>query len=78
MSIPEHPAIVRIERTGCGTALCADGPRCSVCGAPIEYGECYGEWNGRRVCAACADDEWDELTPRERLERLGYDTVLYI
>ncbi len=50
------------------------GVRCSRCLTELQKGELYGECGGRVVCAECVDEEWAELTKREKLEMLGFDT----
>lgn len=49
------------------------GLRCDRCGCEFFVGDSYGKMNGEKVCADCADEEWKELTPEEKLELLGFD-----
>ena len=44
---------------------------CRRCGGEIWAWE---DGEGRAICPDCADDEWRELLPGEKLELLGYDT----
>ncbi|MBQ1729516.1 MAG: hypothetical protein IIZ91_05625 [Oscillospiraceae bacterium] len=48
---------------------------CRRCGGEIWAWEEFGEdGEGRAVCSDCAEDEWRELLPGEKLELLGYET----
>lgn len=68
----EHPTISRALRTG------YPAPHkpllCDTCKDEISSHEIHGECDGRIICTDCIEDEWKELTAREKFERLGYDS----
>ena len=72
----EHPDITRVLRDGIvddSPALC-----CHVCGYVFEIGEHYGMGDEGAICANCVDEEWDDMTDRERIEMIGYTAQLFI
>lgn len=72
----EHPAITRVLRDGIvddSPALC-----CHVCGCSIEFGEHYGMGEKGAICVSCVDEEWDDMTDRERIDMMGYTVQLFI
>lgn len=50
--------------------------RCDTCKEVIQPGETYGEWDGRKACSDCIEDEWKELTASEKFVALGYNSKL--
>lgn len=48
---------------------------CTSCRQPIYYGEVYGEYNGKRVCLDCLENEWRSLSDSEKFARLDYHPV---
>ena len=46
---------------------------CDTCKDEISSHEIYGERDGHIICTDCIEDEWKELTAKEKFERLGYD-----
>jgi hypothetical protein len=68
----EHPAITRTLATGYPEPY--KPLLCDTCKDVIQPGEYYGECDGRLICSDCIEDEWKELTAKEKFERLGYNT----
>ena len=68
----EYPAISHALRTGYPTQH--KPLLCDTCKEVIQTGEYYGECDGRITCTDCIEDEWKELTAKEKFERLGYDS----
>lgn len=46
---------------------------CDTCKDEIQPNETYGECDGRLICSDCIEDEWKELTAKEKFVALGYD-----
>jgi|GEM_PF-5662899 len=70
----QHVLVTQIERTGYPAALRIDrAPLCARCGQAIAPFTAYGQYDGRAVCPDCIDDEWRELTAREKFAALGFD-----
>lgn len=71
----QHPEITRALRTGYPRPEIrpAAAPVCQLCGYAVRPGELYGACDGKVLCGSCADDEWRELSPAEKLSLLGYD-----
>ena len=49
---------------------------CCRCGQGIYSWEDYGVRDGKRLCPDCLEEDWDELTSREKFRLLGYETVV--
>ena len=72
MKLPDHPDIATALATGYHKLY--KPLLCDTCKDVIQTGEYYGECDGRIICEDCIEDEWRELTAREKFERLGYDS----
>ena len=70
----EAPDITRTLRTGYPELY--KPLLCDTCKDVIQTGEYYGECDGRIICTDCIEDEWKELTAKEKFERLGYNSKL--
>jgi predicted metal-binding protein len=68
----EHPAISHALRTGYPAQH--KPLRCDTCKEVIQPSEHYGECDGRIICSDCIEDEWKELTAKEKFAALGYDS----
>ena len=67
----EHPTITHALRTGYPAPY--KPLLCDTCKEVIQPSEHYGECDGRIICTDCIEDEWKELTAKEKFERLGYN-----
>ena len=72
MNMLEHPAITNCERTGYPKHY--KPILCDRCKGVIQTGEYYGECDGRNICEECIEDEWKELSTKEKVIYLGYDS----
>ena len=72
----EHPDITRVLQDG----IVDDSPGlvCHVCGYVFAIGDHYGMGTNGAICAECVDEEWDEMTDKERIDMMGYVPQLFI
>ena len=75
MNMLEHPAITMIGQTGYHKPY--EPLICDICKDVIQIGEYYGECEGRNICEDCIEDEWKELTAKEKIICLGYDAEYF-
>ena len=69
---PDHPDISTALATGYHKLY--KPILCDACKEVIQPDETYGECDGRKTCSDCIEDEWKELTAREKFVALGYDS----
>ena len=67
----QHPDITRTLATGYPKPY--KPLICDTCKDEIQPNETYGECDGRLICSDCIEDEWKELTAKEKFVALGYD-----
>ena len=68
----EHPDITTALATGYHKPY--KPLLCDTCQGEISSHEVYGDCDGRLICTDCIEDEWVELTAKEKFVALGYDS----
>lgn len=71
----QHPEITRILSTGYGEPVAAPIGVCKVCRGDVVPWETYGAGGGDLIHADCVNEEWLQLTLREKLDMLGFVVV---